>query len=338
MARLVSAWTADPIHRRILGLWIVIVLVGAAFYLMNEHFLAQGNLVDLIRASSSLAVVALGETLVLVSGELDLSVGSTYALSSIVVATLWIDHGISVYLAVLIGLVVGGLVGLVNGLVTVVGRIPSFVVTLGTLTLVAGVALVVSNGQYFVPAGNIPPLPANELDFFAAIGSSTPFGVPSQILWLAASAFIVFVVLHRSAFGFRLMAVGGNPTAARFARLPVRKYRTLVFVACGVLAALAGIIDFSFLGAVQPASSGAGLTFPVFAAVIIGGASLSGGSGTVLGTLTGALLLQVLANGLALVGAGGGAQQIFTGFVTIVAVGLDQWLRPRTWQLGRRAA
>jgi ribose/xylose/arabinose/galactoside ABC-type transport system permease subunit len=138
-------------------------------------------------------------------------------------------------------------------------------------------------------------------------------------------AVVVGFLLHRSLFGFRLMAIGGNTEAARLARLPVRRYKILAFILCSILAAIAGILDFSFIQTSQP-DIGLSQTFPVFAAVIIGGASLSGGKGTIIGTLGGALLLAELQIGLALLSPGPHVQQIFLGAVTIIAVGLDLFL------------
>jgi ribose/xylose/arabinose/galactoside ABC-type transport system permease subunit len=149
---------------------------------------------------------------------------------------------------------------------------------------------------------------------------------------MLAIALVVGIVLHRSLFGFRLMAIGGNPAAAELARLPVRRYKILAFVLSGVLASIAGILDFSFIQTTQP-DIGLSQTFPVFAAVIIGGASLSGGKGTVIGTLGGALLLAELQLGLSILSPGPHVQQIFLGVVTIGAVALDlfltKWRRAR---------
>jgi len=310
---------------RVAGLWLTIGGAMAVFYLLNPVFLNGPNLLDLIRATSTLAIVALGQTLVIISGELDLSIGSTYALASTVMAVVWIDHHTGIWLALAVGLISGVIVGLINAFLTVVVRIPSFIVTLGMLSLVLGLTQQIGNSRSFTPAFLDPPIASSELSIFDKIGASHPFGVPAQVIWLIGAALVFTVVLHRSLFGFRLLAIGGNPAAARVARLPVARYRTITFVVCATAAALAGIIDFSFIGATQATVSGSSLTFPVFAAVIIGGASLSGGSGTVLGTLTGALLLGVLSNGLALNGVGGGYQLIFTGFITIAAVALDRW-------------
>jgi ribose/xylose/arabinose/galactoside ABC-type transport system permease subunit len=325
VVRLLQTLMKKPAVARVAALWVVTILVAILFQTQNSAFLTQGNLLDLLRATSTLGIVAMGVTLVVVAGELDLSVGSTYALAPTAVAVFWMILGLPLYLALPLSLVVVAIAGALNGVLTVYAKIPSFVVTLGTFTLIAGLSLLIGKGQYFTPASAVPPVPAGELAFFAGLGGATPFGIPAQILWLVAIAIAVFGLLHLSLFGFRLRAVGGNDTAARLARLPVARYRIIVFVISAVLAGGAGVIDFSFLQATQPGISGSGLTFPVFAAVIIGGASLRGGSGTVIGTLTGALLLQTLANGLSLVGAGSGVQQVFTGAVTIIAVGIDRW-------------
>jgi ribose/xylose/arabinose/galactoside ABC-type transport system permease subunit len=141
---------------------------------------------------------------------------------------------------------------------------------------------------------------------------------------MAGVALVIGFLLSRSLFGFRLKAIGGNPLAAELARLPIRKYKILAFIMCSVLAALAAMLDFAFIGSVQP-NAGVSLTFPVFAAVIIGGASLSGGRGTAIGTLSGALLLALIANGLALLSAGSYLSNFVSGAVTIAAVVLDRF-------------
>jgi len=325
LSRAAATISSRPAVTRILALWLVTIAVALVFQSQNAAFLSQGNLIDLLRATSTLATVALGVTLVVVAGELDLSVGSTYALAPTAVAVCWMIWGLPLYVALPLGLVVVAAAGAVNGILTVYVRIPSFVVTLGTFTLLAGISLLIGKGQYFTPAAAVPAVPPEEFAVFAQLGGSAPGGIPIQILWLGVISAIVFVVLHLSLFGFRLRAIGGNEVAGRLSRLPVARYRIVVFVLSAVLAGWAGIIDFSFLQATQPGISGSGLTFPVFAAVIIGGASLRGGVGTVAGTLSGALLLQTLANGLSLIGAGSGVQQVSTGLITIIAVAVDRW-------------
>jgi ribose/xylose/arabinose/galactoside ABC-type transport system permease subunit len=169
----------------------------------------------------------------------------------------------------------------------------------------------------------VPPPDPDQLGAFRFLGfTNLPLGIPIQVLWLGVAFVAFWIIRHRTIFGFRLLAIGGNTDAARVARLPVRRYKFAVFMLCAFMAGLAGILDFSFVGSVGP-NSGLALTFPVFAAVVIGGASLTGGRGTVFGTLMGAVLLAVLRNGLAIMGVPAFVQLVFIGAVTIGAVSLD---------------
>jgi ribose/xylose/arabinose/galactoside ABC-type transport system permease subunit len=195
------------------------------------------------------------------------------------------------------------------------------------LSIIQGIGLLLSNAQTFNAQYAEPPVNAQQLSFFTSLSNvALPFNIPAQLLWMAGFALLFAFLLHRSLFGFQLFAIGGNPVAAQLARLPVRRYKLIVFVLSAVMAAVAGILDFAFIGTTQP-NAGDSLTFPVFAAVIIGGASLTGGRGTILGTLLGALLLSVLQNGLTLIGIGSFTQLIFVGSVTIAAVAVDQGAR-----------
>ena len=314
---------------RVGGLLLAIVAVWIVFTALNGNFFTRSNILELIRAGSSLAIIAIGETLVIIAGELDLSVGAVYGLAAMVMGTLWVQGTVNVYVALAIGLGVGVALGTLNAFLVTVVTIPSFVVTLGTYTLLQGLTLYVSGTLEVNPAYATPHVNSTQLSFFSRLGGQVlPLSIPIQVAWLVGIAIVFGFVLHRSLFGFRLTAIGGNIDAARIARLPVRRYKFVVFILCGLLASLAGILDFSYLGATDP-SSGLPLTFPVFAAVIIGGASLSGGRGTIVGTLSGVLLLQSLTNGLNILGVGSFAQLIFVGSVTIGAVALDRLTRVR---------
>lgn len=310
---------------RLGGLFIAIIIVGIGFDFLNNAFLNTDVIVSLLRSMSSVAIMGLGLTLVVVSGEIDLSVGAMYGLAVNATAVMWILGGVPIYLAILFGLAVGALVGLINGVLVTIVRIPAFVVTLGSYNLLYGLSLLISNAGTFNPI--YPPegytVDAGELRFFRALAAQ--FGahkISVEIIWMVALAVVVGFLLHRSLFGFRLMAIGGNPVAGQLARLPVKRYKIIAFMLSGVLSSVAGILDFSFIQTSQP-DIGLASTFPVFAAVIIGGASLAGGKGTVIGTLGGALLLAELQIGLALLTLGPYAQQLFLGFVTIGAVALD---------------
>lgn len=313
---------------RIGGLFAAIIAVALVFIAINPNF-ANPNLgVSILRSLSSVAIMGLGLTIVIVVGEIDLSFGAMYGLAANALAVMWIVGGVPVQAAIPLAIALGACVGLFNGLLVTTMKIPSFIVTLGSYNLLYGLSLWITNTGTFNP--NYPPagsrVDQGQLDFFIGLTQSVgAYRMSIQVFWMLLIALIVAFLLHRSLFGFRLKAIGGNPNAATLARLPVRKYKILAFVLCGTLAAIAGILDFSFIQTTQP-DIGLSQTFPVFAAVIIGGASLSGGKGTVIGTLGGALLLAELQLGLALLSPGPHVQQIFLGAVTIGAVALDLYL------------
>ena len=320
--------TMVNIAARVGGLFAAVVVVAIAFIVVNPNFANPNLAVSVFRTMSSVAIMAMGLTLVVVVGEIDLSFGAMYGLAANSLAVLWVVLGLPVYLAIPATLLIAAAVGLFNGFLVTTLSIPSFIVTLGSYNLLYGLSLWVSNSGTFNP--NYPPsgvdLPQAQLDFF--IGLTRSFGkyqLSAEVFWMLGVAVVVGFLLHRSLFGFRLMAIGGNPMAAKLARLPVRRYKILAFILCSILAAIAGILDFSFIQTSQP-DIGLSQTFPVFAAVIIGGASLSGGKGTIVGTIGGALLLAELQIGLALLSPGPHVQQIFLGAVTIVAVALDLFL------------
>jgi ribose/xylose/arabinose/galactoside ABC-type transport system permease subunit len=310
---------------RLGGLFVAIVGVAVVFDIFNGNFLNTDVIVSILRAMSSVAIMGLGLTLVIVTGEIDLSVGSMYGLAANMLAVVWIIGGVPIYLAMLLTLGAAAIVGLCNGLMAAYLRIPSFIVTLGSYNLLYGISLWLSNAATFNP--NYPPdgysVNPRQVRIFTDLTlslGSHQFSI--EVFWMLGLALLIGFVLHYSLFGFRLVAIGGNPVAARLARLPVHRYRIIAFVLCSMLSGIAGVLDFSFIQTSQP-DLGLSQTFPVFAAVVIGGTSLSGGKGTVVGTLGGALLLAELQIGLALLSPGPYAQQIFLGAVTIGAVALD---------------
>lgn len=314
---------------RTLGLVLAIVAIAAFVQSQHSSFLSMNNMTTLLRSMVALAMIAFAQKLIILLGEIDLSVGAIYGLTSLTMATLWLGGGIIPFSlplipALIIALCLAALVGLLNGLFVVKAGIPSFIVTLGMLNVAEGVQLLISNAQTFTPAYSEPSPPAWELAVFKAIGGApTFFNMPSATIWLVVAFVFFWFLRHRTVFGFRLAAIGGNAEAARIARLPIVKYKLLVFLISGFMAGLAGLIDFSYVGSVGPRQAGS-LQFSVVAAVVIGGASLAGGRGTIVGTLLGAMLLALLTNALALMGVGSFAQLLFIGMVTIGAVWLDQ--------------
>ena len=314
---------------RLGGLAIAIIIVIVVFTLLSKPntFLTITNFLGVLRYMSTIAIVALGLTLVIVVGEIDLSFGYMYGLSSILVAVAWIVWGWPIYFAIPLAFAAAVLVGSINALLVTVIKIPSFIVTLGTGQLIFGTTLLVSNtatlNPSYPPGGQV--VPPDEISWFFGLSNQPlPFAIPMQGVWMVIVALIVGFVLSRSLFGFRLKAIGGNPAAAELARLPIRKYKFGAFILCSLLASLAAMLDFAFIGSVQP-NAGVSLLFPVFAAVIIGGASLAGGRGTAIGTLSGALLLAIISNGLALLSAGSYLSNFVSGAVTIAAVVLDRF-------------
>jgi ribose/xylose/arabinose/galactoside ABC-type transport system permease subunit len=314
---------------RIGGLAIAILIVILIFTLLSKPntFLTLGNAVVIMRYMSTIAIVALGLTLVIVVGEIDLSFGYMYGLAATLISVSWIVWGWPIWLAILLPFVAAVVVGGTNAFLVTRLKIPSFIVTLGTGQLIFGMTLLVSGTNTFNPV--YPPegkvVPQEEIDlFFGLANQDLPLGIPMQGLWMIGVALVIGFLLSRTLFGFRLKAIGGNPAAAELARLPIAKYKYVAFIVCALLASLAAMLDFAFIGTTQP-NLGLSLLFPVFAAVIIGGASLSGGRGTAIGTLSGALLLAVIQDGLALLSAAAYLQQFVQGAVTIAAVVLDRF-------------
>lgn len=314
------------------GVTLAVVVVGGYFSIRtNGQLLVGANLLGILRGLSTIAIMGFGLTPVIIAAEIDLSFAAVYGLSTNIVSVLWVTHGMSVYLAVAIAFLAAIAVGCFNAFFTAVVKIPSFIATLGSSTLVFGLTLYVGQTQnisyQYPPPGHA--VPKSDVSFFSNLGNaSLPGGIPEQGLWTVGLLIVFAYLLSRTLFGFRLKAIGGSRAAAQVARLPVTRYVFLAFIICACMACLAGLLDFSFVGTASPNDGQADL-FPVFAAVIIGGASLAGGRGGAIGTVTGALLLAVLANGFALIAAGPFAQQILLGTVTIGAVVIDRFTTKR---------
>jgi ribose/xylose/arabinose/galactoside ABC-type transport system permease subunit len=326
--RFVSTRQARLWNPRIAGLCVAIAVAIAAFSFVNSSFLTLANAFTIAQSMASLVIVSMGLVFVILTGELDLSAGSVFGFAPMVTAQLWVA-GTPMLLAVVVGLVSGVLIGLINGLIVTRIDIPSFIVTLGSMNVVYGLTLLISGAKSLDPSYAATPVPTGEYSLFRAFASSQLVpNLSSQILWFVGIAILLWYVRHRTLFGFRLIAIGGSVESARTARLPVTKYVVIVFALAGLFAALAGMLEFSFLGAADP-NSGQNLLFPAFAAVIVGGTSLNGGVGTIGGTVVGAVLLSILSNGLSLIGVGSYTQLIFVGSITIGAVMLDRWTTSR---------
>ncbi|HEX4517986.1 MAG TPA: ABC transporter permease [Gaiellaceae bacterium] len=309
--------------QREIGVIIALGALCAYGAIATSGFARKENLLNVGQQVSLIGMMAVGMTFVIITGEIDLSVGSIYALASMVTA-LMLSHGVYWGFAILGGLGVGAGCGLVNGFLTVLFRIPSFIVTLGTLSVFEGMALLITNAA---------PISLDQTKHniaqFSYLGEGKPFGIPMQLLLMLAVVLVGGFVLRFTKFGYHVYAVGGSREAARLCGIPVDRIRILSFVIVGVLSALAGIAGLSFLLYVS-GDTGTGLELLVITAVIIGGTALFGGSGTMLGTLVGVFLIGALQNVLILAQVASFWQTVVVGVVIVAAVAFDSWLRRRS--------
>lgn len=288
----------------------------------TDGFASTANLLNVGQQASLIGIMAVGMTFVIISGEIDLSVGSIYVLASMIVGTL-LEHGVNWMLAVAAGVLTGAVCGAVNGLLTVMLKVPSFIITLGTLSVFRGSALLMTNAAPISLDRSI----AN-IGHFSRLGTSRPGGIPIQLLIMIGVAVVGGLLLHATRFGFHVYAVGGSRDAARLCGIPVVRMRIAAFMLSGATAGLAGTIGLAFLLYAQ-GTTGSGLELVVITAVIIGSAALFGGSGRMLGTVVGVLLIATLQNVLILAGISSFWQTVVIGVVIIASVAVDTWARGR---------
>ncbi|UED84679.1 ABC transporter permease [Streptomyces profundus] len=311
------------LHARESGVFAALVLLFALGTVLTPSFASSDNLLSVGQQIAQIGIMAIGATFVIVNGEIDLSVGSIYALSAITTGMI-ISEGAAWPLAILAGLGVGAFAGLLNGLAVVALGVPSFIVTLGTLSVYRGVALLISDGAPISLSSS-----QDGVADFNLLGQGRLFGVvPMQFVFFAIIAAIGILLLSRSRLGFNTYAVGGNQEAARLVGINVKRVKLTAFVLSGFTAAVAGVLGLSFLSYVQGVT-GSGLELTVISAVIIGGAALFGGSGTMWGTVIGVAFIGLLQNILNIKGISSFWQTIVTGLVIIAAVAADTWQRKR---------
>lgn len=275
---------------------------------MNDSFLTTNNLTNVARQVSINAIIAVGMTCAILTGGIDLSVGPVMALSGTVSAGLMIA-GIPMPLALLAGLLVGAGFGAINGACIAWARMPPIIVTLATMGIARGLALIYTGGY---PISGLP-------EAFAFFGRGTVAGIQVPILIMLLVYIIAWVILNHMSFGRHVYAIGGNEEAARLSGIRVARSKLLVYVISGVTAALAGLVLTSRLMSGQP-NSGVGFELDAIAAVVLGGAAISGGKGAIIGTLVGAMMLGVLNNGLNLMGVSPYVQNVIKGCIILVAI------------------
>ncbi|HET7736570.1 MAG TPA: ABC transporter permease [Nocardioidaceae bacterium] len=306
------------IFRLLPGPLLGLIAVVVALSFMSPFFLTQRNLTNIVSQNADIGIMAVGAALVILIGGIDLSVGSTLALSLMTSAWLFREQGLPFTLCVVIGLLVGAGVGLVNGLLSTYGRIQPFVATLATMSAAAGLALYITDGN---PINGFP-------SWYLALTSTDIVGLPLEGIILVATYLLAAFWLRYRPSGRALYAVGGNAEVARLSGLNVTRIKVGVYVVAGFLAAVAGLIVGSRLDSAQPTAGTADL-LNVIAVVVIGGASLSGGSGGMLNTFIGLLIIGVLNNGMSLLNVSPNLQPVVIGVAIIVAVLTDRASRSR---------
>ena len=297
-------------RRYVIYIGFVVVFLFFAITLGADGFLTGNNLLNIVRQTATVTIIAVGMTYVIAAAQIDLSVGATAGLASVVTAMTIANYG--VFLGILAGLAVGVVVGSVNGALVAMLKIPSFLVTLGMLGIAAGVA------QWITKSAPQPILS----DLYNKVFGSGDIGpIPGLIVWMIIVVVIGAIVLAKTRFGRQVLATGGNPVAAKFTGINTTSITFRVLLISALLAALAGML---YAGQLQSGRYqwGTGDELSAIAAVILGGTSLFGGSGTVVGTLFGALLIGLINNGLILAGLDTSQQQVIRGVIIILAVAL----------------
>ncbi len=298
--------------------FVSLIALCALISVLEPKFLSPGNLASVARQTAVITIMAMGMTIVMVSGGIDLSVGSMMALAG-VTGAFSMAYGAPVILGIVASIAAGAACGFVNGATIAALRIPPFIVTLGAMGVYRGLALLVTNGNAVV---NLP-------QSFGYLDEADIFGfLPLPLLIVVVVALATHLLLTSTRAGRYCYAIGSNIEAARYAGIRVSRYQISFYIILGALTGLAGAIESARLVTGQP-TAGEGYELRVIAAVVIGGGSLSGGQGTILGTIIGALIMGVLSNGANLLGISPFAQQIIIGAVIVLAVTFDEFQRRR---------
>ena len=293
-----------------IGLLLIIIVIS----IMSPNFLTINNIFNVLRQVSINALIAFGMTFVILTGGIDLSVGSILALTGAVTAGM-LASGIDPILAMGLGLLLGAILGAVNGIIIAKGKVAPFIATLATMTIYRGLTLVYTEGKPISGLGDSLS--------FQLLGKGYFFGIPVPIVTMLLAFGVLYFILKKTTFGRRVYAVGGNEEASKLSGIRVDRIKIYVYALTGFLAALASLILTSRLNSAQP-TAGNMFELDAIAAVVLGGTSLTGGRGWIVGTVIGALIIGVLNNGLNLIGVSSFFQQVVKGAVILIAVLLDR--------------
>jgi ribose transport system permease protein len=291
-------------------LYIAFAILLVIFSFASPWFLSLENFLNIGRQTTLVSIIAVGMTFVIIARQIDLSVASNLALSGMAAAMAMAHIGNHWTVGAVAGIGCGALVGFINGVLTTRLAIPSFLVTLGTLSAARGLALMVTSTK---------PVIITDETYFAVFGEGSLLGIPAPIAWTAAAMIAGILLLHYNIFGRRIYAAGGNPTAALYSGIQIKRVTTIAFVLTGMLAGLAALVLSARSHAARP-DVVQGMELDVIASVILGGCSLFGGRGFILGTLLGSLIIGTLNNGLVLLGVSSPLQLVIKGAIIVAAV------------------
>ncbi|KWW21049.1 MULTISPECIES: ribose ABC transporter permease [Bacillaceae] len=302
------------------GIWqkfgplLALVLLFIVITVLNPSFMEPNNILNLLRQTSINALIAFGMTFIILTGGIDLSVGSILALSSALMAGMMVS-GMDPILAILVGILLGAIMGVINGILVSKGKMAPFIVTLATMTIFRGLTLVYTDGKPITGIGDSVA--------FQMLGRGYFLGLPVPAVVMIIAFFILWFLLHKTSFGRKTYAIGGNEKASRISGIKVDRVKVAIYGLAGTMAAIAGAILTSRLNSAQP-TAGQSYEMDAIAAVVLGGTSLSGGKGRLFGTLVGVLIIGTLNNGMNLLGVSSFYQQVVKGAVILIAVLLDR--------------
>ncbi|NLJ41315.1 MAG: ABC transporter permease [Clostridiales bacterium] len=300
------------------NIFIVLLLMSIAMYIVSKPFRSIDNVLSIARNFSTYAITGIGVSMVIIAGGIDLSLGSVFGFAGVIACMGMVNLGWAVFPSILLGLAAGAAFGLFNGMLVVRAKLPPFIATLGTLSIARSLCYILTEGY---PVTGVPTT-------FLFLGQGYITGIPTPIWMMIIVAIIFAVFLNNTITGRRIYALGGNEEATRISGININRVKLLAYTLCSLLAGFAGIITASKLGVGQP-TAGQGFELDAIAAVVIGGASLDGGEGTVTGTILGAAIMGVLRNALVLLSIKSHWQSLIIGFVIIIAVTADQLKKSR---------
>ena len=315
-----SPLRSDAVQRLLAFSALLAIIV--VFSLLSPYFATTGNAIGILIATAVNGILAIGVTFVIISGGIDLSIGTVMTLSAVMTGVFATNMDLPLPLAIVGGIITGGLMGLLNGVLIARFKIPPFIATLGTMQVARGLALVLSELRpiYF---NDTPEFTSTAMGSVIQLGGVVPgLDIPNLVLAFFGAAIIAAFVLGRTILGRYTFAIGSNEEATRLSGVPVVRWKASVYVVSGLFAGLAGVVIAARLNSAQP-SLGMGYELDGIAAAVIGGTSLSGGEGTILGTVIGAFIISTLTNGLRIWGVPQEWQYVVTGGIVILAVYLD---------------